>query len=75
MNVRKIKEIIQAYSIMLRPNEEQNKIAIERLEICDGCDKRKVNSVGIPYCGECGCVIRAKIFAKSNSCPLKKWKR
>lgn len=39
-----------------------------RLEICDGCDKRRNRR-----CSECGCGIDRKALAKAWDCPLGKW--
>lgn len=71
----KVKEIIKAYSIMLSPDEEQSMIAIQRLSICDTCESKKVNGVGLHYCGECGCFLKAKVFSETNNCPLNKWEK
>jgi transcription initiation factor TFIIIB Brf1 subunit/transcription initiation factor TFIIB len=43
--------------------------------VCNECPSNKINGVGINYCGECGCVIKAKVFSKENACPLNKWNR
>lgn len=40
----------------------------KRHRICWGCDRRK----GL-LCGECGCLLMAKIKVKSEACPLSKW--
>lgn len=71
--IKKIKEILHAYSIMLSPTENQNKIAISRLLQCNKCPSNKINSVGLNYCSECGCLIKGKVFSKENTCPLNKW--
>jgi hypothetical protein len=71
----KLKEIIEAYSIMMSPDDRQTQIAMERLMVCNECPANKVNSAGIRYCGECGCVIKAKVFSTKNSCPLNKWEK
>lgn len=71
----KVKEIIKAYAIMLNPNDEQSVVALSRLSVCDGCDRKKTNSVGLHYCGECGCFLKAKAFSETNTCPLNKWEK
>jgi len=71
----KIKDILKAYAIMLNPDEEQSLIAIQRLSVCDECDSKKTNSVGLHYCGECGCFLKAKAFSETNTCPLNKWEK
>jgi len=42
--------------------------AKERKSICDSCERRK----GI-MCGECGCVVVAKVNCSICECPLGKW--
>jgi hypothetical protein len=71
----RIKDILKAYAVMLNPDEEQSMIAIHRLSVCDGCDRKKTNSVGLHYCGECGCFLKAKAFSETNTCPLNKWEK
>jgi hypothetical protein len=39
-----------------------------RKEVCQSCPK-KVSAM----CGECGCLIEAKVLIKLESCPLGKW--
>ena len=60
---------------MIKPNDEESAIALNRLMICDGCESKKTNTVGIQYCGECGCFIKAKVFSENNTCPLNKWEK
>jgi hypothetical protein len=50
------------------PQEEGEDIITKRAEICDRCDKKQ-----FIICGECGCVIWAKIRLKKEKCPLGKW--
>jgi hypothetical protein len=71
----KVKDIVSAYKIMLNPNDTQEEIAMERLLVCHNCPFLKENSAGIKYCGQCGCVIKAKIYSKNNNCPENKWTR
>ncbi len=68
-----IYEIVEAWLIAHNPNDNQIKIAEERVKICDECESKKV-ILGVPICGECGCPISKKIFTNTkNPCPLKKW--
>ena len=39
-----------------------------RLEICDGCDRRKGNR-----CLECGCKLSLKARGRAFKCPKDKW--
>lgn len=42
--------------------------AAARKAICDVCPSKS----GI-LCGECGCIITAKIRVNTSNCPLNKW--
>lgn len=83
MKLSKIKEIFNAYGVMLNPSEEQSRIGAERLEICNSCKIQKEMDFGfgiVKVCGGCGCVLRAKAFTNwedgnSNPCPENKWKK
>ena len=70
-------EIINSWAISFNPTETQKQKAIERLEICYGCDRlktKKVFSKVINICGECSCPLSKKVFSpEHNPCPLKKW--
>jgi hypothetical protein len=39
-----------------------------RLEICDGCDRRRDNN-----CLACGCSLVLKARGRAMKCPLAKW--
>jgi hypothetical protein len=39
-----------------------------RLKICSRCPSRKKFT-----CGECGCILAAKVKAPNSKCPLNKW--
>lgn len=41
----------------------------ERMSICRGCDKFKMNSI----CSECNCVMPLKTWLSPATCPLNKW--
>lgn len=45
-----------------------SKKAIERRLICKNCEFRKYL-----ICGECGCVISAKVQLDEEECPVGKW--
>lgn len=70
----------------LRPKEEIEKLAKERINICGGCDEFldesvdlfKVNDKRTPeatekYCGDCGCILSYKIRQNIDTC--KKWQK
>lgn len=70
----KVKEIAESWIIANNPSEAQLKLAEERLNICKGCDKMELATLGHFKCSECGCPINKKIFSpKYDACPLHKW--
>jgi len=69
-----VKEILTAWAISVNPDEEQSKLAAKRLQVCDSCENKLKNRLGIYVCVECGCVLSKKAFTPAdNPCPLKKW--
>lgn len=71
------KEVFTAWLISIKPTEMQKKLALERLEVCKSCDKRKEllkNNRWSAYCGLCNCPLSKKVFSKMyNPCPADKW--
>lgn len=66
--------------------DRNRELALQRLEICDGCEfKRQFSPAGtllltnknskysIYYCGDCGCPLKAKVRASDESCTKGKW--
>ena len=69
-----VKEIVRAWFSSFTGSDEQKELALNRLEICNGCEHIKTNVINVIVCGNCGCPINKKIFSPLyNSCPLKKW--
>lgn len=67
-----LKNIIEGYSnLATKNNEHIERIASIRQVICDECDSNSRSLV--PYCKECGCIIKAKIRSEDSKCPLRKW--
>lgn len=68
-------EITQSWITALNPSEEQQKIADQRIAICNTCEFRKHNDVAdFFYCGDCGCPLKGKIYSPiEKSCPKQKW--
>jgi len=66
-------EIAKSWLISFNPNEEQQKIADSRIEICNSCEERKHHI--FYYCGKCGCPLDKKIYSpnRPDSCPAGKW--
>jgi hypothetical protein len=72
----KASEIIQAWKNFAKPTEEMKEIAIERMEVCNGCSSRERNKLlNFDYCSICTCPLLGKIHSPINSCDLKKWNR
>jgi len=60
-----LKMLIRKYDLFdVEVSEDWEK----RKETCEGCPSKR----GIA-CGECGCLIEAKVLIKLESCPLGKW--
>jgi len=79
MNPSKLHEIAAAWIHAYNPTPEQQRLAEERLEICDTCEyqKRSVITDSL-ICNACGCPISKKIFSPRpgiDACPHAKWPR
>jgi ribosomal protein L37E len=67
-------EIINAWIISFNPTESQRLLALNRFNICNGCEYKKL-ILTKPICSACGCPISKKIFSENqNPCPKGKWK-
>jgi len=77
--------IISGFTNLAFPNEEVEKIAVSRAEVCARCpfamktglysvvkDSRTVTIQGMK-CTECGCNLSAKVRSISDTCPVGKW--
>lgn len=77
MKLSKIKEIFNAYKVMVDPTTEQSIVAAHRLETCNSCPFMKEVDLGlgmVKICGQCGCVLKAKVFVpEKTACPENKW--
>jgi len=62
----KLYRIFTGFYLVLLGNDSPK--AIERRLICKKCELRK----GL-VCGECGCVISAKVQLEEEECPVGKW--
>jgi hypothetical protein len=70
--MNKIEEIFKSWAISASPDQEQSKLAADRIQICDTCENKKEE----PYvhCGLCFCALKAKIFSPViGACPAGKW--
>ena len=72
--MNKIKDIALSWWRAANPTEKQTELAQERLEICNGCEKKQESIVFGYVCGQCGCPLGKKIFSEvEQPCPLSKW--
>jgi hypothetical protein len=71
------KDIFNSWVKIFNPSEMELNRAKERFEVCLGCEFKKEvleKKDWILYCGECGCVLRAKVYSSViNPCPKNKW--
>ena len=73
--MNKFLEIAQSWITALNPSEEKQKIADQRIAVCNTCDFKKHNDIGdFYYCGSCGCPLKGKVYSPvEKSCPEKLW--
>lgn len=80
-----LSNIISGFTNLAFPNEEVEKIAIARADVCARCpfavktglysvvkDSRTVTIQGMK-CTQCGCNLSAKVRSISDTCPVGKW--
>ncbi len=75
-NPKHIATIAKAWITAANPTTEQKELAERRYSICLGCEhfREKRPITGEPYCAECGCPMKKKIFTNVfNECPVGKW--
>lgn len=73
----KIQEILSGWTNLVFKNEDVEKIAKERLEICSECEfmSEYPNEMkSFSTCTSCGCVLSAKCRSEKSICPKDKWK-
>ena len=66
----KFKEIVEGWRYTIFPNEEVEKVAVERAKICSLCEYN-INK----RCTKCGCFLTAKLRSPESKCPINKWKK
>ena len=66
----KLNIIINGWKNYIFENEEVEKEAIRRAEICSQCDYNWSN-----VCGQCGCLLPVKTRSEKSKCPLNKWNK
>lgn len=68
--IEKIRHIVIGWSLKLFGLE--NDLANRRWVLCETCCKKVKTSLG-DACGECGCIIDAKVRVKDEHCDLGRW--
>jgi hypothetical protein len=73
--MNKFLEIAKSWITSINPSEKQQKIADQRIAVCNTCEFRKYNDVlDYYYCQSCGCPLSGKIYSpQEKPCPEKKW--
>ena len=64
----KLNNIVSGWKNVFVPDEEVEKVAIQRLAICEDCPHKK-----LMVCTLCGCPLKAKSRAMDDSCPDGRW--
>jgi hypothetical protein len=67
----KTKAILSGLKNYVFPTPESEKIAVERANVCGGCEYNVNDKCSL--CG--GCFLVLKVRSKNNGCPLQKWER
>lgn len=68
--IEKIRHIIIGWLFKLLGLQDD--LANRRLVLCETCDKKVKTSLG-DACGECGCILDAKVRVEDEHCDLDKW--
>lgn len=75
--INKGHNIIQGYSNLVFKNEEVEKVAKARYDVCLACPNKKplivINNVQHYICEICTCPIDAKVRALDEVCPKGNW--
>jgi len=68
--IEKFRHIIIGWSLKLFGLK--NDLANRRLVLCETCCKKVKTSLG-DACGECGCILDAKVRVEDEHCDLGRW--
>lgn len=70
--MNKAVEIFKAWATMFNPNSVQVDLALERVQICESCEYKKISPM--VHCELCDCPLKAKIYSPlKGACPAGKW--
>lgn len=77
MKIPNLVEIAVAWKRAANPTPEQQQVAEQRIQICDGCEHKKFSKLSMSFiCGACGCPLSKKVYSPKDgpeACPEKKW--
>ena len=69
LTLSKLKEIVEAWAISVKPNEKQKKRAILRYAMCKPWEYNKNET-----CSLCGCPLNKKVFStRLGACDDGRW--
>ena len=69
LSLSKLKEIIEAWAISVKPTPEQKNRAVIRYAICKTCEHNKKD-----VCSLCGCPLDKKVFStRKGACDDGRW--
>ena len=79
-----LKNLVNGWVNYIFEDEETEKMAYKRAEICASCPSNKhgdllvflndkLQSIKGNYCSECGCPLSPKLRSPNEKCDAKKW--
>lgn len=75
--MNKLVEIVSAWATAINPSPVQKRMAEIRYNVCNSCEFKGENKVGLEACLACGCPLKGKIFTpatvEDGNCPKGKW--
>lgn len=76
MNIPDLLEIAVAWKRAAHPTPEQQQVAEQRIQICNGCEHKQFRQMTRMYvCDACGCPLNKKVYSPRGpeACPKAKW--
>lgn len=85
MAIKKLNNIVDGWKHLAFPDQEVERIAMERAKICAGCPfavesglygvvkDNKTSQIQGMKCAACGCALSAKIRSLDEYCPKGRW--
>jgi MoaA/NifB/PqqE/SkfB family radical SAM enzyme len=69
-----MEELFKSWGIQYDPNNQTNKLASKRIEVCNLCENKIQNELSNNVCNLCGCGLKSKVFSSNKGeCPAGKW--